>query len=98
MATNEFEAAVQGWLEKAQAVVNRDSLAPTPEKLSLEYGRKYVRVVQESPGSRSAFCFIDITNGDVRMAASWKTPAKHPRGNIYGGAVGVTAYGAVYLR
>ena len=48
-------------------------------------GKKYVRIVRarvDGTGS-SVHCFVDMTNGDVLMAASWRAPAKHARGNIF---------------
>lgn len=70
--------------------------------LSVEPGKRYIRVV-ESQGStsKSVFCFIDKTNGDILKAASWKAPARHKRGNVFdkdNGAAAVTAYGAVCFR
>ena len=71
--------------------------------LSIERGRRYVRVVRADAngGSRSVHCFVDTTNGNVLKAASWKAPAKHARGNIYNEDNGLGCmgeYGAAYLR
>jgi hypothetical protein len=69
--------------------------------LCAEIGRKYVRLVVSTPGSRSAYCFIDM-KGNILKAASWKAPAKHSRGSVFdtnyswGKALG--SYGAAYLR
>ena len=49
-----------------------------PLELSVTSGRRYIRVVRDN----SAWGFIDKENGDIYKAASWKTPAKHARGNI----------------
>ena len=63
---------------------------------------KYARIVKTTrPGtSRSVHCFVNLENGDILKAASWKAPARHARGNIFDSnrlqAVG--AYGANYLR
>jgi len=73
----------------------------TTVKLTAEHGRKYIKVVDESHGSRSAYCFID-QNGNIYKPASWKAPAKHVRGSVFdpdyswGRALG--PYGAAYLR
>ena len=48
---------------------------------SISNGPKYTRVIQESPGSRSVYCFLDA-QGDIYKAASWKVPAKGIRGNL----------------
>lgn len=51
-------------------------------RLSLESGKRYARIVATG-SQREAFGFVDLTNGDVLKAASWKAPAKNfARGNI----------------
>ncbi len=77
-----FTAALETWLVKAQASVD-SSTWRKGQKLSLESGRRYVRVVIGAGNDRSVYGFIDATNGDILKAASWKTPAKGARGNIY---------------
>lgn len=72
-----------------------------PPVIYVDYGSRYVKVVSDNGTQTSVFCFIDIKNGDVLKAASWKQPAKHARGNIFkddNGLSGVTIYGGVYLR
>jgi hypothetical protein len=66
-------------------------------------GRRYKRVVcTDANGSgRSVHVFVDTTNGNVLKSASWATPAKHARGNIYDANNGLACmgpYGAAYLR
>jgi hypothetical protein len=65
-------------------------------------GQRYVRVVSRDSGnSRSVYCFIDKSNGDILKAATWKAPAKHKRSNLNDedyGLSGVGQYGAKYLR
>lgn len=61
------------------------------------YSRKYVKLEN---GSR-IYCFVEIKNGDVLMAASRLAPAKKARSNIYDsdfGLSGVNEYGANYLK
>ena len=78
----------------------------TLKRLTVEVGRRYVKIVViDGYGSRfesrSAHSFVDKTNGDVLKAASWRSPAKHARGNIFNddnGLGGITAYGARYLK
>lgn len=58
--------------------------------------------------TRSVYCFIRKSEnaakgdrvGDILKAASWRSPADVPRGNIFDDEAldGVTAYGAKYLR
>ncbi len=76
------------FLLAAQATVDADynqrySENGNSPKLSFEFGRRYVRIVSEQRGSRSAFGFIDTVNGSVLKSDSWKSPAKNfARGNI----------------
>jgi hypothetical protein len=63
-------------------------------------GRRYFKIVRVD-NQRSVHVFVDRTNGDVLKAASWKTPAKHSRGNIFNKDNGLdcmTPYGATYLK
>lgn len=77
---------------------------PTLEvpQIKLEWGQKYVRIVRErGPNDRSAFGFIDTTNGDLLKAESWKKPARIPRGNLYDASTWKGShdpYGMAYLR
>lgn len=110
MDTN-FEAALNGFLTTAQVKVDAayaDSTTQTV-KLEAEVGPKYIRIVSKGTHtrsgevtSRSAYCFIDRTNGNVLKSAGWKGPEKrNPRSNIFAsdfGASGVTGYGTTYLR
>lgn len=94
------------FVAEAQAIVdaNWKQMGYTysgPPKLSVEEGKRYVRIVRTDANgsSRSVHCFVDKTNGDILKAASWKAPAKHARGNIEQGAGNaVTAYGGAYLK
>jgi len=69
--------------------------------LSAMIGQKYIRIVSErGADGRSAFCFIDRSNGDVLKCEGWKRPARHARGNIHdaqNGLGGITQYGGRYL-
>ncbi len=105
----DFEAALASWLKGAQERINTNYAKNYPNlvvpQLKLERGRRYIRVVRhlETKGQvvmHSAHAFID-TNGDVLKPASYKTPAKHARGNIFdkwNGLRYVSAYGPAYLR
>jgi len=74
-----------------------DMRIPTIEII---FGRKYAKLVKNNGEQRFAYCFVNMTNGDILKAASWKAPAKHARGNINDGSNGmdaVTVHGARYL-
>jgi hypothetical protein len=79
-ALNDFLAYVRETME-AQYEKNYKNL--TTPTLSVEAGRRYIRIVRADGGSRSVYGFVDTTNGDILKPASWKAPAKHARGNIF---------------
>lgn len=58
-----------------------------PVILEVDTGRKYWRLWRIGKGThyaqKSAYCFVDQTNGNILMPATWKKPAKHARGNIF---------------
>lgn len=96
-----FKAAFEGFVAGAQAKVAAQYGADANPKITYEAGRKFVRIVSETHGSRSAFCFVEIETGDVLKCAGWKAPAKGKRGNIFNpdnGMTAISAYGAVYFR
>ena len=70
--------------------------------IDVKFGKKYAKVIK-TDNQRSVHSFIDLSNGDILMAASWNAPStKTPRGNIYQEncdvGVAVDAYGARYLK
>lgn len=69
---------------KIQTLINGEyatskNTIPTIEVMR---GQRYARLVRVSPGERSAYGFVDMTNGDLLKAAGWKGPAKGRRGGI----------------
>lgn len=49
----------------------------------VENGLKFARIVTNAHGSRSVYCFVDLSNGDILKAEGWKKPAKGKRGSIW---------------
>jgi len=103
--TSAFDAALATFLSLAQAMVDAHMAKEFPNNprkvLSAERGKRYVRIVVSDDGvGRSAYCFVDTTNGDVLKSEGWKAPAKGPRGNIFAEnpIAGVTPYGAARAR
>ena len=98
----EFKTALDRFVSEAQAVCDlyRTQNFPTlpRETLSVDPGRRYVRIWRNGI-QKIAHCFVDSTNGDVLMCATWKAPAKHARGNVYQGQASdsVGPHGAHYL-
>ena len=78
-----------------------------PPLVTVEYGKKYARIVKNDDlnGSRSVHTFINMLNGDI-LKGNWKTPVRTKkglavRGNIFGddlGADRVNEHGPNYLR
>ena len=73
--------------------------------VTIEFGRKYAKLISCDvrggvESAQSVYCFVDMTNGDILKAATWRAPAKHARGNVLRSdrMQSVTAYGANYLR
>jgi hypothetical protein len=90
--TQVTQDTINNWLVVAQAHVSAqyDKFIPQPRHtsgpvLTAMFGKKYARIVSADADGhhRSAWGFIDMTNGDVLKCAGWKAPAKNfARGNI----------------
>jgi hypothetical protein len=88
-----FETAFARFLTAAQKRVAEDYAEWTREalrnmgagpKLEAMKGQRFIRLVSTDGTSRSAFGFVDKTNGNVLKANSWKQPAQNfARGNIF---------------
>lgn len=101
MQENRFDQALRIFVEGCARIRTTYYQSYFPKENAGEFktldGRKYVKLVING----SAFCFVNKENGDVLMAASWKSPAKHARGNIFdtfNGLQYVGPYGMQYLR
>ena len=102
-----FDERLTAWLARCQEVVDRYyGTDDMKHVLSVMKGKRYARIVigQLHNGQqihKSAWAFVDMTNGDVLKPASWKKPAEHARGNIddeQGGVGQLTALGPCYLK
>jgi hypothetical protein len=90
----DFETAFASFLVNAQKAgeadyANWSKVGSWGTTLVAERGRRYIRIVAEGNAQRSAWAFVDTTNGDVLKADGWKAPAKGSRGNIYDAQNGV---------
>ena len=104
----------QAWLTVANKVLEDHRklhyVTLPKETLKPNEGERYIKISRISenvdpqtgrPIVSSAYGFIDRTNGDVLMAASWRAPAKHARGNIFqpdNGLACVGPYGIAYMK
>lgn len=107
---SEFDKSFDTWFSAAKKLVDDHMIKTFPDSpnlrrtLKIGGGRKYIKIVncrESDDNTDSVWAFIDKTNGDVLKAASWKSPHKTPRGNIFDssngmGSIGV--YGPAYMR
>lgn len=98
MGVTPITPAFISWFQKIRHLVETER---PNSQLSYKDNIKYIKIINTSYGSRSVFAFINKSNGDVLKPATWATPAKHARGNIFDGSNGMkfmTVYGPAYLR
>lgn len=71
-----------------------------PPSVEISTGKRFARIIKKDGSSVSAYGFIDLVNGDLLKAASWKAPAMHARGNIFNQDMlsGCGPYGMAYLK
>ena len=87
-----------------------------PPVLSAQHGQKFIKIVRQSADpkchDRSVHAFVVLEDshtktlgtlhrGDVLKPATWKTPARHARGNIFDDKQGIghmSQYGPAYLK
>jgi hypothetical protein len=99
-----FQDRLDHFVALSQAIIVTHTRANfpnlTPGELEVDPGRRYVRIWCKAHGSRSAWAFVDKTNGDILKPASWRAPAKHARGNIFDAnpVANTGAYGPHYIR
>lgn len=72
------------------------------EKLTISYGKKYIKIFEEGGGVKAFVVGVDndkkFKKGDILMAASWAAPARNAaRGNILDGGYPIQWTGACYL-
>lgn len=99
--SNEILAAIDSFKSDWQVMIDRDLDATFGEdrlvkrELTVQFGKRYARFV----AAGSAMGFVDLENGDILKAASWKAPAKHARGNVLRAdrMRSVSTYGVNYL-
>ena len=101
--TTQFEI----WLETVNTKRKKrwdDRFSNNPyTPLKVERGSKYIKLIDRT-GVWGFISMVDGVNqgvtlrkGDLLKPASWKTPAKHSRGNIFDGTDKWTFYGPDYL-
>lgn len=65
-----------------------------PPELNVRFGRRYAKVVRTGAGrGESVYFFVDLTNGDLLKAATYKAPAKGARASLFDDDLGISAVG-----
>ena len=92
-----FRAALENMLVQHHA--ERFAVLPPPS-IEISTGKRFARIIKKDGSSIGAYGFIDLKNGDLLKAASWKAPALHARGNIFADDMlaGCGPYGMAYLK
>ena len=102
IARKRFMDLLQKRENKFAATAFPNSPKPGREASTFTYteGNRYDKVIMNSRGSRSSYCYIDRENGDL-LKGNWKgvEAPKVARGNIYGQnpLEGTNEYGIAYL-
>jgi hypothetical protein len=104
---SDIKTQIESWIATdAQPTINsyysEHLTSLTAPELTVSYGRKYARIMKES----CCWAFIALSNdpskaiviGDLLKPASYKTPAKHSRGNILNTTAVYDSYGPAYLK
>ena len=85
----DFDMALYQYADHLVADYNKTGVTAGKYQVSFDRGRKFLKVVHTSWGSRSVHSFICIKEhdgwkyGDILKAASWAQPAKNfARGNV----------------
>lgn len=79
VALSDYVAGVQTKVDAVYAVKLPGVKAPV---VSAD-GQKFVRVVLDRNGVKTAHSFVNRETGDVLRAASWKYPSKKVYGSVY---------------
>jgi hypothetical protein len=94
------------WLDKVNVELKEhyETYLPQLNFRPLTYikGNNYIKIVREG----SVWGFVSMVDnskkgekvGDLLKAASWKAPAKIPRGNIFDGTAKYSVHGPEYLK
>lgn len=85
-----FEAAVETYVDNIRnnhvtywRKQLSDSTLAERDTFTVNKGRKYIKVVRNTPSQKFVHSFIDKETGDIFKSSTWSSPAKHARGNIF---------------
>lgn len=84
-----FDDALESFKSKLEDMIEKYNKAAgntlyLGSKITSENGKRYTKVfVIEPQGNRRIYCFVDRGTGDILKPATFNTPAKGARGNIF---------------
>ena len=87
-----FDIALNDFLEVVWAAFQKQNeqmkMSDYYVKPTVMQGSKNLRIVtthggNNATGSRSVYCFVEKSTGNILKASGWKSPAKGARGNIF---------------
>ena len=107
-----FDTALEDFRSTAEKIVlnhyaEQGFTFAVPGVVIASHGKRFAKLCstetrEGKTETRSVHSFVEIETGDIFKPASFKTPAKHSRGNIYTedmGASSLTPQGSIhYLR
>ena len=103
MAVTQFEIWLDKVNKKRKEYWDKEYSYKPYTPLSVSKGKKYMKIIDEG----SVWGFVSmwegvykgslICKGDLLKAASWNSPAKHSRGNIFDGSDSWNFFGPNYL-
>ncbi len=100
----DFDAKLEKFVAHVQSLVTENEI-----QMGIQFrqtrafihtvGRRYVKIATQN-NQTCVYGFVDRTNGDILMSATWRAPAKHARGNVLDEKTWNCAgpYGIAYLR
>jgi hypothetical protein len=108
MKMDNFKQQLEKFVKGCQELSNKDILGSEWENiLTVVEGKRYAKIIRTNffkgqKSQSSVHCFVDMNNGDIVRAASYKAPAKNGvRGNIFKENLGLdcmSQYGTKNLR
>jgi len=80
-----LEQATYEYLQLLDRNANKGEVSPRLRyEFTIEPGRKFLKITKTLGGdNRSVHCFIDKVTGDIYKPASWRTPVKDTRYNLF---------------
>tara|TARA_Y100000768_G_scaffold383328_1_gene365267 strand:- start:1163 stop:1477 length:315 start_codon:yes stop_codon:yes gene_type:complete len=103
MAVTQFETWLDKVNKKRKEHWDKEYSYKPYTPLSVSKGKKYMKIIDEG----SVWGFVSmwegvykgslVCKGDLLKAASWNSPAKHSRGNIFDGSDSWNFFGPNYL-